>query len=350
MATLSDNKFCFKDLPVDLIRSIFEAAAEDEHEPNWGCARVSKAVHSWVAPRLYRHVFVHDDQILFLLHRTLEPLLKITHPRPEYDFQRVQHAWRGVQTLHFGHCVNWDFVLEILSVSSAASSIMITQWSQEGERDDTRVGVHPVWDVLRPKKLFLPLDGTLLSPTRRHFRSTETPMFANLTHFEFLLFGRRGTRAWEWASLAGLQSLTHMSVIVFTGTVAAETGLALFAKLSAEALQHFPPSLLAFIIDISFARWISNARRQIIQMITREKNDRVVLAINKDSYLEELATGEDGKRVVRDVIWRVPMFGRRRADDDYWARADALIRRRRKERLRQAGEGLAIGSSSTIPQ
>ncbi|KAF6755739.1 hypothetical protein DFP72DRAFT_896330, partial [Ephemerocybe angulata] len=337
------------DLPDDLIRSIFEATAEDQHKPNWACARVSKAVHSWVAPRLYRHVFARDDQILFLLHRTLEPLLKISHPRPEYDFQRVQHAWRGVQTIHFGGgCVNWDFVLEILSVSSAASSIMISQWPQEGERDDTRVGVHPVWDVLRPKKLFLPYTGMLFSPTRRHFRSTDTPMFANLTHFEFVLFGRREARAWKWASLAGLQNLTHMSIIVLTGTVA-ETGLALFAELSAEALQHFPPSLLAFIIDISLARWILNPR-QIIQMVTREKNDRVVLAIDKDSYLKELATGEEGKWVVRDVIWRVPMFGRRRADDDYWARAGALIRRRRKERLRQPGEGLAIGSSSTIPQ
>ncbi|KAF6758973.1 hypothetical protein DFP72DRAFT_887139 [Ephemerocybe angulata] len=340
MATPSDDKFCFKAFPVDLMRSIFEAAAEDEHKPNWGCARVSKAVHSWVAPRLYRHVFVRDDQILSLLHRTLEPLLKTSCSRPEYDFQRVQHAWRGVQTIHFGHCGNFDFVLEILSVSSTVSSIMIIQWSREAARDDTRVGVHPVWDALRPKKLYLPVYGMLFSPTRRHFCPTDTPMFANLTHFE-VLFGRREARAWKWASLAQLHNLTHMSIIVLAGADC--------IALSAEALQHFPPSLLAFIIDTSSARWISNPR-QIIQPITREKNDRVVVAIDKDWYLEELAAGEEGKWVERDAIWRVPIFGSRGADEGLWARADAFISRRRKERLRQAGDGLAIGVSSTIPQ
>ncbi|KAF6755749.1 hypothetical protein DFP72DRAFT_313970 [Ephemerocybe angulata] len=322
MATPSDDKFCFKDLPVDLIRSIFEAAAEDEHKPNWACARVSKAVHSWVAPRLYRHVFVRDAQILFLLHRTLEPLLKISHPRPEYDFQRVQHAWRGVQTLHFGLCKGFNSMLEILSVSSAASSIVISQWPLEGETDDTKVGVHPVWDILRPKRLFLP--SKHFSPTRRHFRSSDTPMFTNLTHFEMQFVGSHDPSAWEWASLAGLQNLTHLSIIVHM----------LVASDVAEALPHLPPSLLAFIVNVC-AEWRSNPR-EIIQRITRGKNgpfddDRVVVAIDENSYWKEGAV-EEGKW--DDVLWRNLKFEWRHADEGFWAKADAMISRRREERLR----------------
>lgn len=157
-ATNSES-FLFHTLPEDLIRSIFETAAEDTKASNWAYPLVSKTIQSWVEPILYQHIQLYNRTAILQLNRTI-----ISHPSKSANFFSAH-----VKTLHIDRPVD---CVDIFSIVCACSGIVCLDISRIRERnedpeEDYRVGRHNAWETLRLKRLSLNsamLPNSLSSP------------------------------------------------------------------------------------------------------------------------------------------------------------------------------------------
>ncbi|KAF6758929.1 hypothetical protein DFP72DRAFT_164565 [Ephemerocybe angulata] len=318
----TQGEFRFQDLPGDLIYSVFEAAADDAEKPNWNCALVSKRVKTLVEPMLYRHIVLNTYKGMELLHRT------IVYPSSKPSGFFSTH----VKTLEIGACSSWPDVFDILSAVPHLSALYFRIKTRDSiEHSDLEVGRHPVWEVLKPKRLCIANKSFL--PSHRHFHTSRcgnvgaslNPLFTNVTHLE-LPWGPPG-ESWACPSLSQLTTLTHLCFSAPPTLSGIHDAASDIVK---EAIPHFPIALIVCVFSIPFTQWFVNAR-ELVEATGGRLHPRVVVAVSEYYYNSILGSEWIKKR----AIWRVTSVCEGRLHEDaFWERAEAKVREQILEEVR----------------
>ncbi|KAF5340343.1 hypothetical protein D9611_007917 [Ephemerocybe angulata] len=321
-----EDKFRFHDLPEDLVRSVFEASADDPVTPQWAWARVSKAVQSWVEPILYRHITVRYSFELSRLHRTI-----VSHPSKPPDFFASKVKTLSICTrARSGETL----AIEVLSACPNVSSLEMDVHLPENERDDLKVGNHPIWEQIRPTRLWI--SGTMFTPPHRHFKgslnlgsqnSNLNPMFMNLSHLELNGNSTTNLTAWSWPSLASVPTLTHLCVSLVHRS---ENIAAIYSQLYC-AVPSFPPSLSVCVFSITFSQWLTEAPQLLGVNIVPDP--RVLIAVDESDCRGDQEGGSAGAGLwfLLDPIWRYRKGDkeeRRKKEESFWNRAEEKVAER----------------------
>ncbi|KAF6747830.1 hypothetical protein DFP72DRAFT_918365 [Ephemerocybe angulata] len=348
------HPFRFGDLPLDLVRTVFETSAETCNPSALSIACLSKEVKSWVEPILYRHIPINNPRTLSLLHRTIT---SDTSSKPASFFRT------HVKSICIGD--RWmDKVGQLLDILSACSNV--TRLSTIGtiilvpsHMDDCRVGNHAVWERLRPTRLSI--SHNLFMPTHRHFRFTTggpgptptcdlNPLFTNVTHLEISCLdltleeelAAHDVSDWSWPSLLLLTSLTHLCIAprFITNTVG----------WADESIPWFPPSLVVCVLAlplcpgliqvIDYYRFRGGAKENILR-VGRRLDPRVVVAVSKasynfyyDYYKEEMMDVPEGEWIKDEVVCRWDDERDRPGNEDtFWEDAASMVQRRKDAKL-----------------
>ncbi|KAF5320241.1 hypothetical protein D9611_011380 [Ephemerocybe angulata] len=327
----TQREFRFEDLPGDLVYSVFEAAADDAEKPNWNCALVSKRVKIWVEPMLYRHIVLNTYKGMELLHRT------IVYPSSKPSGFFSTH----VKTLEIGACSSWsDMFNDILSAVPHLSALYLCIMI---ENPDLKVGRHPVWEVLKPKRLCIANKSFL--PSHRHFHTSRcgnvgaslNPQFTNVTHLE--LRWAPPSESWAWPSLSQLTTLTHLCFSAHPTLSAIHAA----SDIVKEAIPHFPISLIVCVISIPFTRWFVNAR-ELVEETGGRLHPRVVVAVS--AYYYNSISG--GEWIKKRAIWRVTSVCEGRLHEDaFWERAEAKVIEQILEEQKNQGRDLEVGEMAS---
>ncbi|KAF6743875.1 hypothetical protein DFP72DRAFT_931145 [Ephemerocybe angulata] len=330
MGPLTDNlpRFRFRDLPDDLIRTVFEASANNRDEFSWSLVRVSKTVRSWVEPVLYRNISLDHMKPLHLLHDTIT----------SYSSSKPSSFYSAhVRRLYFGDpwVMQLRKVINILLACSNVTRLSATMLVP-GAADDCLVGNHKVWEALRPT--WLTINPCLFSPTHRHFRFTAArgsditqtcnPIFTNVTHLELYFIRPSGDIAWSWSTLSLLSTLTHLCIATISGHRALDCAS---WNLRA-ALPWFPPALVVcvFAIPRMNSHFPPNEKQLVLNNGWRV-DPRIVAAVSREYYMSELEKGPEGAWIEDEAIYRWNEHKDRADDDDaFWERAVAMVQRRRE--------------------
>ncbi|KAF6741912.1 hypothetical protein DFP72DRAFT_226070 [Ephemerocybe angulata] len=312
--------FRFHDLPDDLTRSVFEASAEDNDEPNWACAQVSKAVQSWVEPVLYRHIVLDTVFDIINFHRTLTS--RPTSKPPHFFSDNVK-------SLYITGSSYYQATYEIMSACPNVSHLEFHLHLAEDKNNDLRVGRHKVWETMRPTRLNIP--ALMFLPSRRHFNftsdgmlnSTINPIFSSITYLD--LYWDRSITTWSWETISLLQGLTHLC---FSMTPALDT-ISCASQNLRTALPYFPTSLIVCVFTIPFTQWFEDARKLIENNSTR-LDHRVVAAVDDYYYNKEIEKGEQGLWLKREAIWRYAgALARKDEEKAFWERAEKVVQSRK---------------------
>lgn len=254
------------DLPQDVGRLIFEAAAEIRSDGlACACARVSKQVQSWCAaylprlsctnpysmlrvePILYREVKVGSDG---LFHRTVTAS-RSTKP-PDFFTMHVKAL------LFLSHTAPALHIRDILERCNSVRSLAL--WaSQLGSRELRDVLTS---DLLAPTHISL--HGYILGTEDPETFSY--PIFRNVTHLEPLC---NDYANWDWSSLSNLQHLTHLNIglhFTFTHILPVVTDI----------LSHAPTTLRVLVISCAYPLLLTD--KDVRALNRGDVDPRVVVA------------------------------------------------------------------------
>lgn len=155
-----------------------------------------------------------------------------------------------------------------------------------------------------------------LSPIDDGLRDFSAAIFQNLTRLEIVSVSGAD---WKWESLAGLGSLTHLSVEIpwlFTSKL-----LGFVRKI---LHSSFPPNLRVLVVFFSAAAGME------VEVPPRDVDDRVVFATGDDQPFDSDFTNLLGdEMIVRPVDDLVKDWAGRPVGRDFWTQAEQIIRRRR---------------------
>ncbi|KAF6749868.1 hypothetical protein DFP72DRAFT_911929 [Ephemerocybe angulata] len=290
------------EFPEDVVRLIFEIAAEGNDPERLSYALLSKTLQSWVEPIIYREVVASGDQV-YLFWRTLVSE-KSTKPAnffdlhvkslcfkrlfPQYDevddefeLVRVVQKCRGLQSIalrgyriRFPAADTLNFTGD--SVRRLSTTIFINHWDE---------------------------------------RQFSHPGLRKLTHLEFRAQSPTSDDV-NYATLQELTSLTHLSIITPCHKAA-----------NAAAIQHLPTSLRVFILFICYGR--DDLVQELKNIDEGRIDDRVVIGIARDQVPNlvlqygVVLPSFDLSDVFED--WKNPFT----TTNGIWSQAEEQIQRRR---------------------
>ncbi|KAF6741917.1 hypothetical protein DFP72DRAFT_941100 [Ephemerocybe angulata] len=331
MAHIPDDAplFRFQDLPEDLARLVFEAAAHDVDKPNWSCALVSTTVRSWVEPILYRRIVIDTPWKMTLLGQTMSH-----HPAkaPAFFSTHVEQIYIIIRRDRLNPSYSDLYSLELLSACPNITLLDFDHRTEGGEKPSLKIGQHAAWRAMRPKRLYI--RDEMFMPSHRHFRVDENPIFTALTHLELKwdVIRNGAVTTWAWDTLSRLTTLTHLCISVqpMTDTLVRRIG----AVHLHTATSYFPPSLILCVFSVSFWPWALENARIIVTSNGETLDRRVVVAVNRSYYFQELERGDDGLWV-NQTIWRWSNGSQEARKDDvenFWKRAEDKVATRSSER------------------
>ncbi|KAF9446907.1 hypothetical protein P691DRAFT_761236 [Macrolepiota fuliginosa MF-IS2] len=273
----------FSAFPEDIRRLIFEIAFGNGNTPVNNLALVSREIHSWIEPLIYRHVVLFDSSFP----RPVEQFLRTVSNRGLKD--RKYYA-SLIQSLFVNRSaaqrLGSDFLPLCDNLTSFAGPWL--SWGSEPAWDDVLQSI--LKGKLFPQLRKLSLQGTILTDLYKYLD------LRSLTHLDIALGGPA-----PWGGLEMLLNLKHIRVDalkqVYASGNTTETGRIVRESIQT-AVQHFPPSLesFVFLVDANFildAVWIDCESKTIqggppifADILCGEIDPRVVLSCRGVPLLE----------------------------------------------------------------
>ncbi|KAF5339148.1 hypothetical protein D9611_011166 [Ephemerocybe angulata] len=333
----SDNppRFRFGDLPDDLVRTVFEVAANDCDKFAWSLAYVSKAVRSWVEPILYRQLPIDSQKTLLHLLSNVNTTAPLSSKPP--GFYRSY-----VRRIYFGDRYNQGLkgITDLISACpnvTRLSAITMANPNLPVHEMDCLVGNHATWDLLRPT--WLTISPCLFVPSRRHFRfaadsgSNYNPIFTHITHLELTWITRTHDVTWSWSSLPLLTALSHLCI----SSTPRNDALTCAARNLRAAMPWFPPTLTVCVFAFPRLTWpfVRTDAKQLILENGWRLDPRIVAAVPRAYYMHQLETIDSGGTWIKDeAICRWDgEYQRVTHEEDFWEQAVAMMQRKRDEKL-----------------
>ncbi|KAJ7148238.1 hypothetical protein C8R46DRAFT_1044784 [Mycena filopes] len=262
------------DLPIELEREIFETTALSHPECMPKLLLVGRRVKIWIEPLMYRILSIHPLQQKTVIRRTLRGILQAMQVKPATFFR--QH----VRNVCFVRNDDAEDIWAVLSTCTGTTNLALFN-------ADIDPSLLPVLARLPLQRLSAVLGD--LFPSRPDFTH---PLFTHLTHLDVLDWRDGGWAG--WAGLALLPALTHLS---FNDDISTSACLG--------ALAHCAQLQVLIVV------WATRAAAQ------DDPYDRAPLA--EDPRFVMIVVHE----YLKD--WEAGAAG----GEDYWARADAFVKKRR---------------------
>ncbi|KAJ7150638.1 hypothetical protein C8R46DRAFT_496437 [Mycena filopes] len=263
----SDAVFCF---PLELEREIFETAALQNLDTIPTLLRVSRRVHVWVEPLLYRIVVIPD--------RTA-PILPAVQAKPPPFLQLAVH--------HLFIQPQMAGAVDIIRSCSGIHSLFL-----DGRPDTNLLDILDRMQLRRfnftvPSSLSGWAEGIFTRPT--FLRVTHLELFQDLPHGSAHLSWR------HWSPLATLPALTHLCLAESQASL-------ILPDVVAECAQ---------LLIIVTAWWGLGTYKPRVFAQTLTVTDPRVVVILIDSYIEDWKLGAAGGA-------------------DFWVRAEIFVARKRR--------------------
>ncbi|KAF6741915.1 hypothetical protein DFP72DRAFT_941097 [Ephemerocybe angulata] len=340
-----DNTPAMQDIPEDLVRLIFEAAVEDIQEPNWACARVSKAVQSWVEPLLYRRITLKTRREITLLYRTILSTVNPPSSGPSCTRKPRQFFRNHVRLLDIDlGSASFETTFAILSACTSVTHLRFGPGLRERAGTPPRwgIGVHSIWNKLRLNRLSI--SSSMVFPIYRQPHAEGPPLLNHITHLHLIWEPSDG--ALDCTFFSSLKSLTHFCLTLRQRGVTA-------AAYSLEAVRsitpHFPPSLAVYVVHVPFLDFCNRRGganpRLFLEGGDANLDQRVVIAVSKSYYLSPGRNGEQDAWIERFATWGLERYGTSGTNDEeaLWDRAEAMVSRRKAEAA--FGVGFRLGEA-----
>ncbi|KAF6758948.1 hypothetical protein DFP72DRAFT_164886 [Ephemerocybe angulata] len=328
-----DNTPAMQDIPEDLVRLIFETAVEDIQEPNWACARVSKAVQSWVEPLLYRRITLKTEREITFLYRTILSTVNPPSSGPSCTRKPSQFFGNHVRLLDIDlGTAQLGTIFAILSACTSVTQLRFGPRLREAPANVTPprwgIGVHPSWNKLRLKRLSI--SSSMVSPIYRQPHPEGPSLLNHITHLHIIWEPSHG--ALGCTSFSSLKSLTHFCLTLRQRGVKA-------AAFSLEAVRsitpRFPTSLAVYALHVPFLHVSDRSNgvnpRRFLEGSDASLDQRVVIAVSRFYYLSHSRNGEQDAWIRRCATWGLETRNGSQTDGEeaLWDHAEAIVSRRR---------------------
>ncbi|KXN87382.1 hypothetical protein AN958_08813 [Leucoagaricus sp. SymC.cos] len=239
----SKQEVClYSNLPVDLVRSIFEMAMW-EPPPPCHLLLVSREIKSWVEPLLYLHIYIRDDKAMNLLYRTYRERWM---PGRKSKSIPIDNSPLLKETQSIVICSQYamhrDMLQEMTNLESLenwTTHAAIVHLLQRDSSTNRRIQEPPELDGPYLKKLrHLGFDGRL--PQWEPTHTFAHQVFRDITHLDVYFFNHD-----RWMSIRHLQNLTHLCIdMVHNPDGFRSSDLSRII----EMIPVLPPSLIVFIL------------------------------------------------------------------------------------------------------
>lgn len=306
-----DAQWDSESLPVDVLRMVFELAAETRAD-GLACAMVSMQVKTWcvlsflgllshylmqalrVEPTIYRDVIV-DSKGLF--HRTVTA--SDTTKPPDFFAAHVKSLLFRLDTIPIPSHIP-DILYKCTSVKSLAMWVESDMHSPELQAILTS-------DRLEPTRLSLP--EYLLGEGNAIFAH---PIFRRVTHLDVLC---ASATDWTWGALATLENMTHLNIEL-------QYPVKDLTPYVTAILSECPRSLRTLVLSPSFG--FSLVDEEVRAMNKGEIDPRVVVASGDPHHAGFRMTWTETQNQ-----WGRPST----TSITLWSRADDFIRKRQKREV-----------------